>query len=283
MTGVVFHEAYLAHRAPGHPECPERLTAIRAHLRKVGLWESLVPVEPRRATDEELGLVHDARHVAAIRAMRPGWIDADTYVNEHSLEAALLAAGGVLAACDSPHRTVFCLVRPPGHHATPTQAMGFCLFNNVAIGARYVHGRVLIVDWDVHHGNGTEETFAGDDRVTYVSFHRWPFYPGTGADSSDNILNRPTRFGTPSHETLDWLRGAIASAPKPDVVFVSCGFDAYEADPIGGLGLKPEDYGAMTRMLPDARIISVLEGGYSLTGLGPCAEQHVRALMERDS
>jgi acetoin utilization deacetylase AcuC-like enzyme len=275
MTAIVWDDATLLHRADGHPECPERLTAIRAHLHRAGLW---TPMEARRATGDELALVHTREHIDFIRGMS-GWIDPDTYMNEHSMEAAVRAAGGVLAACDSAHRTAFCLVRPPGHHASATRAMGFCLFNNVAIAARHVRGRVLIVDWDVHHGNGTEETFAGDDRVTYVSFHRAPFYPGTGWESRGNIHNFPVAFGTPRERIFEWLHSKMTPA---DVVFVSCGFDAYEGDPIGGLGLKPEDYGTMTRMLPDARVISVLEGGYSLSGLGPCAEHHVRALRERD-
>jgi acetoin utilization deacetylase AcuC-like enzyme len=282
MTALVTHGSFLRHRSDGHPECPERLTVIWRHLARAGLWERLVPVEPRPATDEELARVHAPEHVARIKAMGSGWIDADTYVNEHSAEAAVLAAGAALAALESPHRTAICLVRPPGHHATRSQAMGFCLFNNVAVAAAAAPGRVLIVDWDVHHGNGTEEIFAGGERVQYVSFHRWPFYPGTGFQSDGNVHNRPTRVGTPRAEILGWLKSTIAALPKPELVLVSCGFDAYEEDPIGGLGLKPEDYGAMTRLLPDARIVSVLEGGYSLTGLGPCAEHHVRALMDRD-
>lgn len=288
MTGLVFHRSSLDHAAPGHPECPERALAILGGLK--GL--PLDAVDPRPATDDDLLLVHTPEHVRRIRSLGAGWIDADTYMNFESLESALWAAGGVLAACDAVVDGVvpnaFCVVRPPGHHATPSRAMGFCLFNNVAIAARHLQRRrglkqILIVDWDVHHGNGTQEAFYDDATVTYVSTHRFPFYPGTGAASENRpgTINLPIRFGTPRDLFLEIFEAGLRRAPRPDFTLISCGFDAYENDPIGGLGLKVEDFAAMTklvRQIAGDRIVSALEGGYDLAGLGACAREHVAAL-----
>jgi acetoin utilization deacetylase AcuC-like enzyme len=224
-----------------------------------------------------------------------GWFDADTYLNERSYDAAVRAAGGVLAAVeavrDGRDRTALCLVRPPGHHATPERGMGFCLFNNVAIAARFLKRRVLIVDWDVHHGNGTQDAFEEDPSVWYLSTHRWPFYPGTGHASErgvGNIINLPMDIDTPRKEVLSSFAKAVRKAArefKPEFLLVSCGFDAYEEDPIGGLNLKPEDYRKMTDVVCGLGIpvVSALEGGYSLTGLGPCAEQHAEGLLAAGS
>ncbi len=289
MTLLVTDDLYLRHASEGHPECPERLTSIVAHLKKVGLWEKATHLPARDATDAELGLIHTPQHIAFIRRS-PRRIDEDTYMNEHSLAAALRAAGGVLAACEAVlagrDATAFCLVRPPGHHATPDRAMGFCLFNNVAIAARFLRRRVLIVDWDVHHGNGTQDALAGDAKVVYLSTHRFPFYPGTGAAPKGNALNLPIPGGTPRAEFLKVFERAVRACAgfQPEFVLVSCGFDAYARDPIGGLGLEPEDYGTMTRIVreaaPGAPVVSALEGGYALDALGACAEAHLRALMK---
>jgi acetoin utilization deacetylase AcuC-like enzyme len=292
MTLLVTDGLYRKHRAPNHPECPERLAAIEEHLHACGLWDRVTHLPARDATDEELGLVHTAEHVARIRAMKPGWIDEDTYVNEHSLAAALRAAGGVVAACDAVaagrDSTAFCLVRPPGHHATSDRAMGFCLFNNVAIAARKLRRRVLIVDWDVHHGNGTQKIFESDPTVFYLSTHRYPFYPGTGAASEHgrgNVLNIPLEMGTSREEVLREFEEGVRSAAagfRPEFVLISCGFDAYEKDPVGGLSLRPEDFGEMTRILRSLKVpvVSALEGGYALDALGRCAEAHLEALMQ---
>ena len=296
MTLLIRDDLYFKHTQKAHPECAERLEALEGHLRKTDLWDQLTHLPARDATNEELGLVHGEMQIGMIQAPSeyPRWIDGDTYMNEHSVAASVRAAGGVLAAVDEVEkgkdRTAFCMVRPPGHHATPVRSMGFCLFNNVAIAARYLKKKVLILDWDVHHGNGTQDTFWDDPSVFYLSFHRWPFYPGTGRASDrgkhDNIRNRPFDGGISSAEYIRDFRRTVKEcfgSFQPEFVILSSGFDAYIEDPVGGLGLEPADFGTLTRIVreqTEAPIVSVLEGGYSLTGLGPCAEEHLRALME---
>jgi acetoin utilization deacetylase AcuC-like enzyme len=294
MTLLVTDPLYLEHQAPGHVECPARLEAILHHFQKCGLMKRLTPLAARDATLPELALVHHPAYVEVVREASGrggGWFDADTYLNERSYAAALRAAGGVLAAVeavrDGRDRTALCLVRPPGHHATPERGMGFCLFNNVAIAARFLKRRVLIVDWDVHHGNGTQDTFEEDPSVWYLSTHRWPFYPGTGHAKErgvGNIINLPMDIDTPREAFLKAFGKAVRKAAKefkPEYLLVSCGFDAYEDDPIGGLNLKPEDYRTMTDVVCGlgVPVVSALEGGYSLSGLGPCAEQHAEGLL----
>jgi acetoin utilization deacetylase AcuC-like enzyme len=295
MALLVTDPLYLEHRSPGHAECPERLLAIQDHLRARGLLSRLTPLAARDATEKELCLVHDPDYVAAVRAASErggGWLDADTYLNDRSHAVAVRAAGGVLAAVEAVaagrDRTVLCLVRPPGHHASPGRGMGFCLFNNAAIAARFLRRRVLIVDWDVHHGNGTQDVFVEDPTVWYLSTHRFPFYPGTGREEErgcGNIVNIPFPGWTTRTDFVARFREGVERAGrdfKPEFVIVSCGFDAYEGDPIGGLNLKPEDYRTLTDVVRalGAPVVSVLEGGYSLEGLGPCAEHHVLGLLE---
>lgn len=296
MTLLVTDPLYLEHRAPGHVECPERILAILEHFRRGGLLDRLEPLPARDAKVEELALVHDRGYVEFLRRASErggGWLDPDTYVNEHSYAAAVRAAGGVLAAVEAVRagrdRTAFCLVRPPGHHALPDRAMGFCLFNNVAVAARFLATRVLIVDWDVHHGNGTQEIFWADPSVGYLSTHRYPFYPGTGREdergAAGNIVNLPFEFGTPRRTFLDRFSHEVRGLGRefrPEWVLISCGFDAYVEDPIGGLGLEPQDYRTMTQVVRSlgAPVVSVLEGGYALDALGACAEQHVLGLLD---
>ncbi|HYF00943.1 MAG TPA: histone deacetylase [Planctomycetota bacterium] len=294
MTLLVTDPIFLQHVAPHHPERPERLVAILERFRVCGLLRLLDPLPARDATAEELAAVHDPAYVARVRDTAErggGWFDADTYVTERSWDAAVRAAGGTLAAAealrDGRDRTAFCAVRPPGHHATPGRGMGFCLFNNAALAARLLRRPVLIVDWDVHHGNGTQDIFAGDPLVRYVSTHRAPFYPGTGAAEErgvGNLFNVPLPSDVSRDDFLDRFRSALEAATRgfwPETVVVSCGFDAYAHDPIGGLGLEPDDYRTMTDAVRalGAPVLSVLEGGYDLEGLGLCAEQHVRGLL----
>ncbi len=294
MTLLVTDLLYLEHRAPGHVECPERVLAILDHFRDRGLLARLAPLPARDATVDELALVHDREYVAFVRRVAErggGWLDADTYLNGRSYAAALRASGGVLAAVEAVRagrdRTALCLVRPPGHHATPDRGMGFCLFNNVAIAARFIGGRVFIVDWDVHHGNGTQDAFWKDPAVWYLSTHRFPFYPGTGSEEErgcGNVVNLPMDADTPRGEFLRRFTAAVRRVGKefrPEFVLVSCGFDAYARDPIGGLNLEPEDYRRMTDAVRElgTPVVSALEGGYDLAGLGPCAEHHVLGLL----
>ncbi|HEX7899196.1 MAG TPA: histone deacetylase [Planctomycetota bacterium] len=293
MALLVTDPLYLEHQAAGHVECPQRVLAILEHFRATGLLKILDPLPARDATLDELALVHGRDYIESVRwacERGGGWFDADTYLNEKSYAAAVRAVGGVLAAVeavrDGKASTAFCLVRPPGHHATPSRGMGFCLFNSVAVAARFLKRRVLIVDWDVHHGNGTQDIFEHDPSVVYFSTHRWPFYPGTGREDergAGNIVNVPIPEGTGRRDFLAKFKDGLAKAAvvKPEFVLISCGFDAYARDPIGGLGLEPEDYGTMTDVVRSlgAPIVSALEGGYSLDGLGPCAEAHVRGLM----
>jgi len=298
------HEAFLRHdTGPGHPESPDRLTTILAHLERAGITESSRLVPPRRATEEEIGLVHLPGHMATIRAAceRTGYLDGDTHVGRESFSAALLAAGATLAVADEvmagPDPRGLCLVRPPGHHATPGQAMGFCLFNNAAICAAYLRerhglGRVAVIDFDVHHGNGTQDAFHDDETVLYLSTHRYPFYPGTGGPQTVGeppkaTLNFPLGAATPPerfHEVFEAGMDAVC-AFAPEAIVVSAGFDAHRDDPVGGLNLSVGDFGRITETIVAAaertasgRIVSTLEGGYGLSTLGACVEAHARAL-----
>jgi acetoin utilization deacetylase AcuC-like enzyme len=297
-TLLVSDPVFLEHRAEGHPERPERLTAILTALAGV---PGLRRTAPRAATVEELRLVHTAEHVQRVRAWSGAggaWADTDTYVTPRTYEVARHAVGALLVAADEivarRARNAFCPVRPPGHHATRDRAMGFCVFNQVAVAARYLQARgaarkVLIVDFDVHHGNGTQEIFYRDDSVYYLSVHRTPFYPGTGAASergSGTTLNLPFRLGTPRGEILAAYEEAVRRAARefrPDFVLVSAGFDAYRDDPIGGLGYEVEDYRrlmeAAVAAAPGGRLISALEGGYDLDALGACVVAHLQPML----
>ena len=308
-VGIVWDERYLAHAAEGHVECPARLTAVRRALEGAGLWDHLVPIAARPAADADLGRVHSPEHVERVRRTAEAggtvWFDADTYACAASAQAADLAAGGVCAAVDAVMdgraASAFCAVRPPGHHALRDRAMGFCLFNNVAVGTRYVQaahglGRVLIVDWDVHHGNGTQAIFYRDAQVLYVSTHQWPFYPGTGSGGEmgegpgrGQTLNYPLSHGAGDDAFLEALDDGLGQAGDfgPELVFISAGFDAHRDDPLGGLRLSDEAYAEATRRVrrlareaAGGRLVSALEGGYNLDALGRAVVAHVAALME---
>ena len=296
-VGLVREDLYREHRTGAHPECPERLVGIEEWLEGKGLLEGRVRIPARGITDEEILRVHTRDHLdrlTAFDAAGGGALDADTVMSSRSLEVAREAAGGLIAAVDAvldgAVPRALALVRPPGHHATSDRAMGFCLLNNVALAAahlRQVRGidRVAIIDWDVHHGNGTQEIFYADSTVLYLSFHRASFYPGTGRSDERGegegvgaTINVPLPADTSRAEFLDRFQTVLQEqvAPfAPDFLLVSAGFDAYRDDPLGGLGLEVMDFGSLTHSVlelaegvAEGRLVSVLEGGYHLGDLG---------------
>jgi acetoin utilization deacetylase AcuC-like enzyme/formylglycine-generating enzyme required for sulfatase activity len=309
-TGFLYDEIYLEHKTtPGHPESPARLVKIVERLKTTGLYARMVPLTPRPVPIEWLTTVHASEYVQ--RAARSceesaGYLDSgDVPISSKSFESALMAAGGVLCAVDAVMEgkvtNAFCAIRPPGHHATKNRAMGFCIFNNVAVGTRYVQReyglqRILIVDWDVHHGNGTQAMFYEDPNVLYFSVHQYPFYPGTGSRTEKGKgkglnynINVPLPPGSKDEHYLrafeQELRPA-ALAFDPDFVFVSAGFDAHQDDLLGGMKVTTEGFREMTRITRAiaeeccrGRLVSVLEGGYELNGLADSVEAHIRALM----
>jgi acetoin utilization deacetylase AcuC-like enzyme len=288
---------------PYHPECPERLDAISDRLIASGLDGHVRHYVAPAATREQIARVHGARYIDEVEAASPEtglhFIDPDTALNPHSLRAARHAAGAVVKAVDlamsGECATAFCAVRPPGHHAERSRAMGFCLFNNVAIGARHaceVHGleRVAIVDFDVHHGNGTEEIFTGDPRVLMVSTFQYPLYPYSGLDNpSPLMVNIPLSPGSGGAEfraavTDHWL--PAMEEYRPQLILISAGFDAHREDPLANLKLTEADYAWVTREVlavarkhAQGRVVSSLEGGYGLSALGRSVAEHVRELV----
>ena len=311
-TGYYTHAVCSKHEmGPGHPECPERLGAIQDRLLMSGLDLGLTPLEAPEAPLADIELAHDRMYVAALRGMSdrlieeqsaggPAYahLDADTALNAHTWRAALRSAGAALAATDAvlagELENAFCAVRPPGHHAMRKQAMGFCFFNNVAVAAKYAlqrHGlkRVAVVDFDVHHGNGTEDILAGDDRVLMVSFFQHPFYPHSGTDNpAPNMLNIPVPAytkGMDVRELVETYWVPRLEAFQPEMIFISAGFDAHREDDMGQMGLTEQDYAWITDRIrtialrhAKGRIVSCLEGGYSLSALGRSVEAHIRVL-----
>ncbi len=302
------HPAYLDHIAGrDHPERPARLEAVLAGARDAAVADALVPLEPRHATRAELERVHPALYLETVESMcrrGGGRLDADTSVSAGSWEAATLAAGAGLAAVEALQRgeagasAAFCAVRPPGHHATPLRSMGFCIISNVAVVAAHLAEqgeRVMIVDYDAHHGNGTQDAFYADSRVLYVSFHQWPLYPGTGSireigvdDGRGTTLNIPL----PPHATgdrfmaaLDGIVSQVAGRFKPTWLIISAGFDAHRDDPLTDLGLSAGDFARITTRLmsfaPPGRRIVMLEGGYDLDALRHSSAAALAALLDR--
>ena len=309
-------DCHLHEMGAGHPECPERLQAIARRLGHSPVHARLDYREAPQAAIADLELAHGRMHVAALRGLTDGLrdevqaggprhaqVDPDTSINVHTWDAALRAAGAALAATDAVMAgevdTAFCAVRPPGHHACRDRAMGFCFFNNVAVAARYAlerHGlhRVAIIDFDVHHGNGTEDIVAGDERILMVGFFQHPFYPYGGAQSqASNLLNLPL----PAYTQGDTVRALVREqwlprldAFAPELLLISAGFDAHREDDLGQLGLVEADYAWITAQLmavaarhAQGRIVSCLEGGYNLDALARSVEAHVAVLAGLDT
>ncbi len=310
MTLLYSDPLFLQHETGSHPETPDRLRAINSRLAKTDLPSRCRRGSYRPLAAETVAQLHSPQMVRSVEGVAVhggGHIDPDTVVSPESFAVALAAAGACVSAVDAVLRgedtNALCLVRPPGHHATPTRSMGFCLFNNIALAAHHalsVHclDRVLIVDWDVHHGNGTQDIFYADPRVLFFSIHRFGmgFYPGTGdADETGEgagrgcTLNVPIRYGTSRKDYRGAYRNALEKAAdkiKPQLVLVSAGFDAHALDPIGSLGLEVEDFVELTRQVLDVakthcggRLVSCLEGGYNLDVLAESVQAHLETLM----
>jgi len=309
---LLLDQGYKRHVTPhGHPERQARYDAVSAALDEASIPDRALRIEPRAATVDELTLVHELDYVrlvereitAGARHLSTG----DTHVSSESYQVALDAVGGVLNAIDAvmqgqAHRA-FCAVRPPGHHARPAQGMGFCIFNNIAIAARHAqraHGaeRVLIADWDVHHGNGTQDTFYDDGSVFFMSTHQSPWYPGTGPESETGqgagkgtTLNCPLPAGSGRNEILGAFRDQLLPLARdfsPDLVLVSAGFDSRAGDPLGDFRLDDDDFRELTDLMleiadttAEGRLVSVLEGGYSLDGLAKASAAHATRLVEQ--
>ena len=306
MNSVAYitHPVFLRHEIGAHhPESPARLHAISDQLIAAGIEPFLLHRDAEPATREQIERVHDAAYVDEVFAAAPEeglvWLDGDTAMNAYTLEAALHAAGATVRAVDmlmsGDARRAFCAVRPPGHHAERDTAMGFCIFNNIAVGAAHAiaaHGleRIAIVDFDVHHGNGTENIFSGDNRVLFCSSFQHPFYPGSGAgETAANVINCPlpaTTDGADFRATVraHWL--PAIEAFEPQLILVSAGFDGHLEDDMAEMRLREPDYEWVTREICDladryagGRVVSALEGGYNLSALGRSVAAHIRAMM----
>ncbi|MBI4666386.1 MAG: histone deacetylase [Nitrospinae bacterium] len=308
-TAIFYDPVFLSHdTGPGHPENPKRLEAIVNRLSNAPFHQNLTWIKPEPATPTDAELVHSVPYVRGLEeSILRGvtYLDADTVVCHDSWEAALMAAGAVTGAvkdvAEGRFSNAFCAVRPPGHHAERSRAMGFCLLNNVAIGARYAIQKLgmrkaAIVDFDVHHGNGTQDIFYDDPSVLYISLHMWPHYPGTGLASDlgegaaiGTNLNFPMNAGAGDADYLNIFDGAIIPALRafgPEIILVSAGFDGHREDPLGGLELTEKGYAAMTSRicglaweLGHGRVVSALEGGYNLSALARSVEAHVGELV----
>ena len=312
-TGYFTHPDCRRHEmGRGHPECPARLDAIEDRLLITGLGQALERREATPASMADLELAHGRMHLAALRGLSDGLrdeiaaggpshaqVDPDTSINIHSWGAILVAAGAAIDATDAvmagEMESAFCAVRPPGHHATRHQAMGFCFVNNVAVAAKYAlerHGlkRVAIIDFDVHHGNGTEDIVAGDDRILMCSFYQHPFYPVWEHSIAPNLVNLPVPAytkGMEVRELIDMMWLPRLDAHRPQMIFISAGFDAHREDDMAQMALVEQDYIWITERIKEVarrhargRIVSCLEGGYDLSSLARSVEAHIRTLAD---
>jgi acetoin utilization deacetylase AcuC-like enzyme len=295
-VGYVYNPIYLKHDTGQHVENAQRLEAIISHLEQTGLKSQLTLIEPRPASVEELALVHQKQYIEEVQEVARkggGWLDPDTVMSPDSYEVALYAAGGLIraveAVMDGEVTSAFALVRPPGHHATSRRAKGFCLFNNIAIAtqhvlARYKLERILIIDFDVHHGNGTQEAFYDNPRVMYISTHEYPFYPGTGSieetgsgTAQGTTINIPLPAGCGDNEYMQVFEQVIVPAARwfnPQLILVSAGYDSYWADPLAMMQVSVTGFGQMARIIKGladelcgGRLVFTLEGGYDLNAL----------------
>ena len=301
---IFYHSDFLNHdTGVGHPERPDRLITCVSALKSCNFANQLLWKTPRPATEEELRWIHTSEHIERIKKMclsGGGYLDVDTPVSPKSFEIALKSAGswlnGVYEVMNK--NSAFILSRPPGHHAERNRAMGFCLFSNAALaatGALKHKGvnKICIFDWDVHHGNGTQNIFYNNEKVLYISSHQYPYYPGSGAanekGNKDNVLNVPLSAGTLSHEFLNAYESIFKKLKefKPEFILLSAGFDAHKDDPLAQINLESKDYYTLTKRiltlakkLCNGKVVSILEGGYNLNALKESVDYHVKSLLE---